>query len=280
MVAPVNVALWKIAEVDERASAGSAGLEVEERQDRDDEHDEQTEGGVGEPADLRALGDEHVDRQHRHDEGEQSAPVEATRAGRSRLDLGHRCVADQVEREHDRAMEIQKIERQPSTETAISPPNREQKPEPPHEPIDQNDSARCRCLAVVEGLDQRHRRGHHAGRRQALHDPAAHHGGRGQRAVSGRGEHDQHRAGDREPDADLHDQPAAEPVGQAAEHDDEQPGHERGDRDREVGDRGVQAERGLDPGDDVEQGLGEQPEVDDGQHDPQQPPVGGLPDLR
>jgi len=43
------------------------------------------------------------------------------------------------------AIEIQKIDRQPRKEAAISPPNSEQNPDPPHEPIDQNDSARSRA---------------------------------------------------------------------------------------------------------------------------------------
>lgn len=34
-------------------------------------------------------------------------------------------------------MEIQKIERQPRKLVAISPPNSEQKPEPPQDPMDQ-----------------------------------------------------------------------------------------------------------------------------------------------
>lgn len=46
----------------------------------------------------------------------------------------------------DRAIEIQKIERQPRGEVAMRPPNRAQKPEPPQEPIDQKDSARWRFL--------------------------------------------------------------------------------------------------------------------------------------
>jgi hypothetical protein len=46
----------------------------------------------------------------------------------------------------DKAMEIQKIDLHPSAETAINPPNSEQNPDPPQEPIDQNDRARCRAL--------------------------------------------------------------------------------------------------------------------------------------
>ncbi len=41
-------------------------------------------------------------------------------------------------------IEIQKMDRQPRNDVAIRPPNRAQKPEPPHEPMDQNDSARWR----------------------------------------------------------------------------------------------------------------------------------------
>jgi hypothetical protein len=42
-------------------------------------------------------------------------------------------------------MDIQKIQRHPR-EDAIRPPNSEQMPDPPQEPIDQKLSARCRSL--------------------------------------------------------------------------------------------------------------------------------------
>jgi hypothetical protein len=54
-----------------------------------------------------------------------------------------------------------------------------------------------------------------ARRRQALHDPPGHLHGRGQPSVLCGGERYQQRPGDREPDADLHQEAAAEPVGQA-----------------------------------------------------------------
>ena len=42
-------------------------------------------------------------------------------------------------------IEMTKIERHPKNDAAIKPPKRAQNPEPPHEPIDQNDTARLRC---------------------------------------------------------------------------------------------------------------------------------------
>ena len=93
----------------------------------------------------------------------------------------------------------------------------------------------------------------------------------------GRRQDDEQRPDDRQRDARPENLGPSEAVGEPAEHDDEEARHEGGDRHGEVGDGLVEAERPLDPGDDVQQRLGEQPERDDGEDDAEQPGVAREP---
>lgn len=123
------------------------------------------------------------------------------------------------------AIEIQKMERQPRTDVAINPPKRAVKPEPPQEPIDQNERP-LTSGAIVVGLHERHRRRHDARRREALHDASAEQRTVGEHAGVRRGERDEQRAEDAQVDADVHDLHSAHAVGEAAGDDDEDAGEQ------------------------------------------------------
>jgi hypothetical protein len=252
MVAPGRVA--EQLEIDE--TLGGARLDREE-QDAEDRGDaRQAEDERAGPAELVALGDEDLQRDHGDHEGHHAGEVELVitlgfgLAVRGALDHQQADHGNDDRREEDvtpsEVLRHEAAEQRTDAGTA------------PRADGPQAHRALTR-RAIPVGLNQRQAGRHDAGRRQPCRARPV-----SRKAVArspGR-QADQQRAQHVQEEADLHDLQAADAVGEAADHHDEDAGEQRRDRHRDVHHAGVQPEILLHVGRHVQGRLGKQPERD------------------
>ena len=237
---------------------------------------QQTQAGQAGPAQLVALRHQHLQCHHGDHECRHAGQVEPVVAGGFGLAFRRAAHHPQAEHAHrdghpkDRApAEVLRHQAADQRAQAGTAPGTDR----PHA-----DGALA-LGAVPEGFQQRQAGWHDAGGRQALQRTAQQHDRCGQ--LTRRREGHQQRAGDAQGEADASDLHPANPIGQAAHHDDEDAREQRSDGDRDVHHARVHAEVAAHVGSDVERGLGEQPERDDTHDDAEkQPVVAGVRRLR
>ncbi len=103
-----------------------------------------------------ALADKQIHQHQRNNQAQQTATSSLCWAGAALRLSGVPRSKNSASRAT--AIEKTKIQRQPRP-VAIAPPTKEQRPLPPHEPMTQKLTARCRARPLIPGLNQRQRAG-------------------------------------------------------------------------------------------------------------------------
>jgi hypothetical protein len=172
-------------------------------------------------------------------------------------------------------MDAMKIARQ-LMNCVIAPPNTAARPEPPHEPIDHIETARCRAgpsqYAFTSAIDAGMM---HAAEKPWIARPASSNG----KANPPTAKTSSREPHDAESYADQRDLDAADSVGEATRQDDEQPGKQGSNRDGEIHRSGVDEPRANVlhyRRSDSPRSAGEEPEGDDSEDEAEEELVSPL----
>ena len=259
----MNVALRKSPKLTNGDRA--CGLGPEKHDTSDGSNRGQAECDRVRPADLAALRRQHLQRHHGHHERQHTRRVECVVARCSRLTLW--CAAYHQHPEHRHR---HRREEDPTPTNVLCHQATEEGGEPRATPGSHRPEADGTLSAgvVPVGLDERETRRHDEGARQALTDAAQHQQRHGHPA--GWRHADEERADDAQHKAPHQDLDAPDAIGQTA-HDNDEDAREQGrDRHGDVHDVCGDVEVGRHRRRDVKGGLGEQPERQNAENDPEE----------